>query len=374
MKFGLYIHIPFCPYKCNYCDFLTFANADRRIEEYMSYLFKEIELYRGKGYQLDTVFIGGGTPSYLDSTYIERLMDLLREVFIIDEDAEISIEMNPNTLDSKKIRTYLDSGINRYSLGVQTFDDEILNILGRKHSKEIAIKDIEMLRRLGAKNISIDMMLANPKQDMEILAEDLKTIRGLDLDHISYYTLILEDRTLFKYWVDKGLISLIDDDLERDMFDLVKKDLFEMGFKRYEISNFYKNGRPSRHNMKYWKQEPYLAVGLGAVGMYDSVRRKNFRSFEDYYQAIDQARLPVEEEERLSKEDLEKEYIIMSMRMVEGFSIEEINRRFDIDFLDKYKEIIDKYEAYGIVKLDGGKFTFTDYGLDVANQFYVEII
>ena len=147
MKFGLYIHIPFCPYKCNYCDFLTFANADRRIGEYMSYLFKEIELYRGKGYQLDTVFIGGGTPSYLDSTYIDRLMDLLREVFIIDEDAEISIEMNPNTLDSKKIRTYLDSGINRYSLGVQTFDDDILNIRGRKHSKEVAIKDIEMLRK-----------------------------------------------------------------------------------------------------------------------------------------------------------------------------------------------------------------------------------
>lgn len=373
-KFGLYIHIPFCPYKCNYCDFLTFSNADKKIDDYIKALKKEMKMYENKGYLLDSIFIGGGTPTYIDSAYIVDLMKELRRVFEISKDCEISIEMNPNTLDEKKIIDYLKSGINRFSLGVQTFDDEILKILGRSHSKDIVLNDIRLLRNLGAKNLSLDMMLANPKQDMNKLVKDLDIISDLDIDHISYYTLILEDRTLFKHWLDQGLIDLFDDYLERAMFDQVKKRLSEMGFKRYEISNFAKAGKESRHNAKYWKQEPYLALGLGATSNFDGNRRKNYSTFKDYFKAIEENRFPVEGLEELTGEDREKEYIIMYMRMLDGFKIKDINDKFHIDFLSKYKSVIEKHTDMGIVQIEDGRFKFTDYGLDVCNQFYVDII
>lgn len=373
-NFGLYVHIPFCPYKCNYCDFLTFSNVDKKIPQYMLYLYSEIEMYKSKGYILDSIFIGGGTPSYIDSSYILNLMDKIRSVFQLTDDCEISIEMNPNSLDEKKIYDYLKAGINRFSLGVQTFDDEILKILGRSHTKEIVYKDIELLRKMGVKNLSVDMMLGNPKQDMDVLQKDLEHISKLDIDHISYYTLILEDRTLFKYWLDKGIIDLFDDDLERLMFERVKENLSKLGFERYETSNFAKVGKKSIHNIKYWKQDPYLAIGLGATSNFDGNRRKNHTKFKGYFSAIDQGAFPVMNIEKLSEEDREKEFIIMSLRMLEGFSINEINKRFNIDFLSKYASVIDKHKSLSTVEVDGDRFRFTDYGLDISNQFYIDVI
>ena len=373
-NFGLYVHIPFCPYKCNYCDFLTFSNVDKKIPQYMLYLYSEIEMYKSKGYILDSIFIGGGTPSYIDSSYILNLMDKIRSVFQLTDDCEISIEMNPNSLDEKKIYDYLKAGINRFSLGVQTFDDEILKILGRSHTKEIVYKDIKLLRDMGVKNLSIDMMLANPKQDMKVLEMDLWHISKLDIDHISYYTLILEDRTLFKYWLDRGIIDLFDDDLERAMFDRVKSRLSELGFERYEISNFAKKNMRSRHNIKYWKGDSYLAVGLGATSDFDGNRRRNHIKFKDYFADLDKGKWPVMNLEILTDEDREKEFIIMSLRMLDGFSIREINQRFNIDFLEKYKSIIDKHFKLSTVEVDGDRFRFTEYGLDISNQFYIDII
>lgn len=372
--FGLYIHIPFCPYKCNYCDFLTFSHADKRIDEYMTYLNKEIDMYEGKGIRLDSIFIGGGTPSYIDSKYIIKLMDKIKSIYSISSDCEITIEMNPNTLNEIKIKDYVSCGINRFSLGVQTFDDGILKVLGRSHTKEIVLRDIKLLRENGAKNISIDMMLANPGQDMNILENDLKVISYIDIDHISYYTLILEDRTLFKYWLDNGMMELFDDDLERTMFHRAKKKLEEYGFKRYEISNFAKPGMESSHNMKYWQQTPYIAVGLGASASYEDVRTKNYSKFGQYYEALDNGLLPIEVNEKLSSEDREKEFIIMNMRITEGFSIGEINKKFGINFVDKYNKVIEKHKEYSAVEIEGDRFKFTDYGLDVTNSFYIDII
>ena len=373
-NYGLYVHIPFCPYKCHYCDFLTFSNVDRKIDQYMKYLFKEINMYGNKNYNLDTVFIGGGTPSYIDPKYIECLMSEIKKVFNLSNQAEISIETNPNTLDEKKIKTYLSSGINRFSLGVQTFDNDILKILGRDHTKEIVIKDIDLLRKLGVKNLSIDMMLANPKQDMKVLKSDLEMISKLDIDHISYYSLLLEDKTLFKHWLNKGLIELFDDDLERQMFDEVKEKLKDLRFKRYEISNFARSSFQSIHNSKYWKQEPYLAVGLGATSNFDGNRRTNHRKFTKYFESLDERHFPVERIEKLSKEDREKEFIIMYMRMVDGFDIDEINQKYKIDFLSKYRDIINKHIRLNTVEIVNNRFRFTDYGLDVSNQFYIDIL
>lgn len=340
----------------------------------MTYLTKEIQMYKGLGYCLDSVFIGGGTPSYIDSSFIVDLMRKIKSAFSLTDDCEISIEMNPNTLFEKKIKDYLNSGINRFSLGVQTFDDNILKILGRSHNQEIVKKDIELLRKLGVKNLSIDMMLANPNQDMNVLNHDLDMIATLDIDHISYYSLILEDKTLFMHWLNEGKIELFDDDLERQMFDRVKNRLRDMGFERYEISNFARGKFYSRHNCKYWKQEPYLAVGLGSTSNYDGNRRKNYSKFKDYFEALDRGYFPVENVEKLSEEDREKEYIIMYMRVIKGFDIGEINEKFGIDFLMKYNDVINKHLKLGTVEIVDGRFRFTDYGLDVSNQFYVDLL
>lgn len=371
---GVYIHIPFCPYKCNYCDFLTFSNIDKQIPKYMEYLFKEIDLYKGEEGIIDTIFIGGGTPSYIDAEYISDLMDRLRKAFNISEDCEISIEMNPNTITEEKIKTYIKAGINRFSLGVQTFDNEILKILGRSHSKEIVLNDIEIIKKSGGDNINIDMMLANPKQDMEILERDIDQVISLGIQHISYYSLILEERTYFYYLYEKGQLDLFDDDLERKMFARVKDRLKDSSFSHYEVSNFALEGYESRHNLKYWSQQKFYGIGLGSSGFDGQARTKNYSKFKDYFACIDQGVKPFEEVNELSKEELEKEFIIMSMRQIKGFRIQEINDRFKINFLEKYKDLIEKYSANGVVQEVDGYFRFTEYGMDISNQFYVEII
>ncbi|MDO4778167.1 MAG: radical SAM family heme chaperone HemW [Tissierellia bacterium] len=374
MKKGLYIHIPFCPYKCHYCDFLTFVNADGMVEKYVEYLKREINFYRGKKIEIDSIFIGGGTPSYIDSKYIKDIMLEVYSVFEVDADSEISIEMNPNTISKTKIEDYLEVNINRFSLGVQTFDDEILKILGRGHKRIDIIKDIKMMRGSGVKNISIDMMMGNPKQDMDILKFDVSNALSLNVEHISYYSLILEERTLFEYWLKHGKIELFDDDLEREMYHFVKTKLKENGYQHYETSNFAKEGKKSRHNMKYWNLSPYIGVGLGAASNIGLKRFKNFTKFKNYFDSIDNGKLPIMEVEKLNMEEREKEFIIMNLRMMDGFSIPKINDKFGIDFIEKYKDIIKKHCEFGNVKIENERFMFTERGIDLSNQFYVDII
>lgn len=374
MKKGLYIHIPFCPYKCHYCDFLTFVNADGMIEKYVEYLKREINFYRGKKIEIDSIFIGGGTPSYIDSKYIKDIMLEVYSVFEVDAHLEVSIEMNPNTISKTKIEDYLEVNINRFSLGVQTFDDEILKILGRGHRRIDIIKDIKMMRESGVKNISIDMMMGNPKQNMDILKFDIFNALSLNVEHISYYSLIIEERTLFEYWLKHGKIELFDDDLEREMYHFVKTKLKENGYQHYETSNFAKEGKKSRHNMKYWNLSPYIGVGLGAASNIGLKRFKNFTKFKNYFDSIDNGKLPIMEVEKLDMEEREKEFIIMNLRMMDGFSIPEINDKFGIDFIEKYKDIIKKHYKFGNVKIENDRFMFTEQGIDLSNQFYVDII
>ena len=371
---GLYVHIPFCPYKCNYCDFLTYSNVDFMIDDYIDSLLKEISLYEGEDYSLDSIFIGGGTPSYIKADHIRRIMKAIKENFHLEEGAEISIEMNPDTLTDKKVRTYLEAGINRFSLGVQTFDQEILKILGRRHSYEIVKKDIELLRKNGAKNISIDMMMANPKQDMAVLREDLEKIIGLDINHISYYSLILEEKTMFDHWLNSGKISLFDDDLERQMYHEAVFFLAINGFDRYEISNFAKKGYESVHNKKYWELKDYLGLGLGSSSNLGLKRFSNHRKLKDYHADLALGKKPLALVEDLSLEEREKEYIIMNMRKTEGFSIDQLEKRFKIDFYGKYKDVLDRHLAYRTIKIENGRLSFTDYGIDVSNTFFVDII
>lgn len=370
---GLYVHIPFCEKKCHYCDFLTFTDQNDEILDYVNYLIKEIQMYEGKGYILDTIYIGGGTPSYLDANLMSKIISTIKEVFILEEDCEITIELNPESVNKKKIITYLKSGINRFSMGVQSFDNQVLRIMGRIHRKETVFEKLQIMKELGCKNISIDLMMANPKQDINVLKNDLSIAVNLDVNHISYYSLILKEKTHFEWWVNEGKFELFDPIEERKMYHLVTKTLKSHGFNQYEISSFSKEGYESIHNQKYWNLKNYLGVGMGASANIDLIRTTNTRRFKTYYKMIDSGRFPIEEKEVLSLDAREKEYLMLNLRMLKGFNILNINKKFNINFENKYKKILDKYLDLGVIERVGDSIRFTETGVDSGNLMFRDL-
>lgn len=371
---GVYIHIPFCQKQCHYCDFLTFVHKDHMMDDYVKYLIREIELYQDKHYTIDTIYLGGGTPSYLPAEDIQAIIEAFYEYFNVLDDCEITIEMNPESVSDEKVQAYLEMGINRFSMGVQSFNDEVLNIMGRLHNRDTVIQNIHILRDLGVDNLSIDMMFANPKQTMDVLLDDLETAASLDIHHISYYSLMIKEKTYFYHWLKSGKIKVYDDELEREMYHRIQKTLEDYGFIQYEISNFARKQSVSRHNQKYWNLENYLGLGLGASSNMDLMRFSNSRRFDQYYQKIDRGEFPIVFAERMNLEDREKEYIMLNLRLIKGFEIADINRRFNINFLEKYAEVLEKHQRYGTIHITEDRVAFTPFGLDVGNQFYLDII
>lgn len=372
-KLGLYIHIPFCQKKCHYCDFLTFIGHDEMIEKYVKYLNKEIEMYKGRDYILDTIYIGGGTPSYLDDYLMTSILNKVKETFTIDRKCEITIEMNPESVTEKKIQSYLDVGINRFSMGVQSFDDEVLRIMGRLHNKKTVIDKLEIMKKLGCQNISIDMMMANPKQDIEILKNDIEIATSLDIQHISYYSLILKEHTHFEMWFNEGKIELYDPKEEREMYHLVSRILSNKGFNQYEISSFSRPEFESVHNQKYWNLKSYLGVGMGASANLNLIRTTNISNFEKYFEFIDNGEFPIGEREELDLDTREKEYLMLNLRMLKGFEIDDINQKFNINFMDKYKDLVKKYSENGVLELSDNSVKFSEYGIDNGNMLFRDL-
>lgn len=371
---GLYIHIPFCQKMCHYCSFLTFVNRDDTIDDYIAYLIKEIELYGTADYAVDTIYFGGGTPSHISADLIAKILEAIHANFDVLDDCETSIEMNPESVTRDKLTTYMASGINRFSMGVQSFDNQVLRMMGRLHNKEKVYEKIDLMASLGIKKFGIDMMFANPRQDMEVLKQDLELASALPINHISYYSLMIKDNTPFQRWVQTGQIKLVDEDQEREMYYVIQEKLQAKGFHQYEISNFAKVGAESRHNKKYWKLDDYIGLGLGASSNIGLERFDNQRSFKKYFEMIDQGEFPIEFKEVMSGEEREHEYIMLQMRLLKGFDIDDINQRFKIDFLNKYQAPIQKHIEFGNVAINDNRFYFTPRGLDIGNQFYLDII
>ncbi|EFR31008.1 radical SAM family heme chaperone HemW [Eremococcus coleocola] len=371
---GLYVHIPFCQKLCHYCDFLTFEDQDDVIPQYVDYLIKEMQLYQDRDYILDTIYFGGGTPSHLEADLMAKIMDGIYATFKVTDDCEVSIEMNPESVTEEKIKTYQAKGFNRFSMGVQSFDPKVLQIMGRLHSRQTAIDKFHLLRDLGCDNVSIDLMFNNPRQDMDILNRDIDQAIELNPNHISYYSLMIKDNTNFQRWLKAGRIKLFDEKTDRDMYHNIQDRLSQAGFNQYEISSFARDGKESRHNKKYWQLENYLGVGMGASSNIDLRRFTNTRRFKDYFAAIDQGQMPVESSEMMDLEEREKEFIMLNMRLRKGFDISVINQRFGIDFKEKYKDALEKHLKYKVIQIEGDHIYFTDYGLDVGNQFYLDIL
>lgn len=371
-KIGAYIHIPFCEKKCYYCDFAAFPNLENWIRPYVSNLIKEINLYRQRmDVIIDTIYIGGGTPSYIDARLIEEIVD---EIYKFKTDIkEFTIEANPNSLDKEKLKTYKKLGITRISLGVQSFDDRVLKNIGRNHTREIALKDIDLIREAGFKNLSFDLMLNLPGQDLDSVKKDLDFVKKINPDHISWYSLILDKGSRFYALQSQGKLDLMDSDLEVDIFDMIIDELFKLNLNRYEVSNFAKKGFESLHNKKYWNGDGYFGFGLGASGYLSNTRYTNTRNLAIYDKFIRKNKLPIVKKEFIDKNESEKEYIIFKLREIEGIKLNQFKKKFGSDFLEKYKKQIQKFEADGFFEIDEN-FRFTKKGLSLSNEFFVEII
>lgn len=365
----IYIHVPFCARKCSYCDFVSFAMNEDVQDRYFNALFNEINLKSesvGK-IPVDSVFIGGGTPSLVKEKHIEGLMDVLRSRFELSPDAEISIEMNPNSASLEKIKAYKRAGINRVSIGLQSTNDEELKVLGRLHSYEEFLRTYDDVRSAGFENVNIDLMSAVPKQTIKSFEETLKRVTLLNPEHISAYSLIIEEGTPFyeRYSDGTGLPSEED---EREMYYLTKAILSDAGYERYEISNYAKCGYECRHNIGYWTRVPYLGFGIAAASLWDE-RRYTTHSDIKRYIAGDYSK----EETILSKEDRIEEFMFLGLRLIKGVSVAEFEKQFGRTVFDEYGDVLCKLEKDKLITVDE-RVRLTDKGLDVANYCMSEFI
>ncbi|OQY09238.1 MAG: coproporphyrinogen III oxidase [Fusobacteriia bacterium 4572_132] len=360
MESAIYIHIPFCEKKCYYCDFLSFANKKDEIEKYIEKLIYEIKLYPENIYE--TIYFGGGTPSLIEPRLIKKILENLN----IKKNAEITFEVNPKTVDEKKLEELRKIGINRLSIGCQSFDNEILKKIGRIHDREEAINTYKMARKVGFNNINLDLIFATPGQTIKKLDKDLEIILKLNPEHIAIYSLIWEKGT--KLWEMKkiGKVKETNQEIEAEMYEKIIKKIKENGYSHYEISNFAKKGYESKHNMRYWRNEKYLGIGLGASGYIDNIRYKNVSDFKDYYEMIENKKKPILEKEIINQKSLLEYKCILGLRLLEeGVSIETKEN------VEKAEKLI--VDGYLKTKKDSN-YILTNKGMMLANNVFMEFL
>ncbi len=361
MADALYIHVPFCRKKCGYCDFLSFTGkSEEEIGKYVEYLKMEINLYPDIEY--DTVYFGGGTPSILK---VEHFYSILGSVKL-SKGAEVTVEVNPATVDYKKLHSLREAGVNRLSIGVQSFDDRRLEVLGRVHSRLEAIQTFMDARLAGFDNISLDLIFATPGQTMDELDMDLQTLKELSPEHISVYSLIWEEGTKFWDLLEDRKLSICDEELEEKMYTHIIEKLNDFGYVHYEVSNFSKPGMESKHNSKYWLNEEYVGVGLGASGYIDGVRYRNFDGLEAYYSKIDSGETPIMEREYLDEKMIAEYSCILGLRLLNTGIIPQEKKQ-----LEKCAELAE--QGY-LEKKPGGEYVLSRKGLFFANDVFEQFI
>ena len=371
----LYLHMPFCVRKCAYCDFLSFPSGAETQRMYAKRLMKDIDVM-GKRYgeiPVETIFIGGGTPSVPDSALIVEIMEHVRHAFHVADGAEISMEANPGTVTREKLTDYRKAGINRLSFGLQSANDQELKLLGRIHTWAEFLESFTLARECGFANLNIDLMSALPGQTCESWKETLSRVTDLDPEHISAYSLIIEEGTPFgeRYGSEEGRKLLPDEDSEREMYHETKRFLKDRGYERYEISNYAKPGRECRHNIGYWTGVPYLGLGLGASSYLDGCR---FTVNPDMKQYLEEKPGMFTAIEKLTKKDMEEEFFYVGLRMTAGVSLSEFERRFGISAKEVYPGLMETFVKEKAARFEGDRFVLTDYGLDVSNYIMAQFL
>ena len=371
----LYLHMPFCVRKCAYCDFLSFPSGAKTQRMYAKRLMEDIGVM-GKRYgeiPVETIFIGGGTPSVPDSGLIVEIMEHVRHAFHVADGAEISMEANPGTVTREKLTDYRKAGINRLSFGLQSANDRELKLLGRIHTWAEFLESFTLARECGFANLNIDLMSALPGQTCESWKETLSRVTDLDPEHISAYSLIIEEGTPFgeRYGSEEGRKLLPDEDSEREMYHETKRFLKDCGYERYEISNYAKPGRECRHNIGYWTGVPYLGLGLGASSYLDGCR---FTVNPDMKQYLEEKPGMFTDIEKLTKKDMEEEFFYVGLRMTAGVSLSEFERRFGISAKEVYPGLMETFVKEKAARFEGDRFVLTDYGLDVSNYIIAQFL
>ena len=371
----LYLHIPFCVKKCAYCDFLSFPSGQEIQRQYAKRLMEDIDCM-GKEYgdiPVDTIFIGGGTPSVPESRLIVDLMEHVNRAFQISDGAEISMEANPGTVTREKLKEYRRAGINRISFGLQSANDRELKLLGRIHTWAEFLESFALARECGFTNLNIDLMSALPGQTCESWKDTLKRVTDLEPEHISAYSLIIEEGTPFgeKYGSEEGRKLLPDEDSEREMYHETKRFLRECGYERYEISNYAKPGWECRHNIGYWTGVPYLGLGLGASSYMNGSR---FAVSSDMQQYLGEKPGTFTDVEKLTKKDMEEEFFYVGLRMTVGVSLSEFERRFGMSAEEVYPGLMETFVEEKAAEFRGDRFVLTDYGLDVSNYIMAQFL
>ena len=370
-EISLYIHIPFCVRKCLYCDFPSFSGMDGMFEDYVRRLCREMgeaaPSFQGIG--VKSVFFGGGTPSILPPALMGRIMDKIMSAYDVNSDAEISMEANPGTLDAAKLREYKSMYFNRLSMGLQAWQDRLLERLGRIHRGGEFEDNFLQARDSGFKNINVDLMFSLSGQTMDDWQETLEKVIRLDPEHISAYSLIIEEGTPFFDMYEKGQITETDENTDRRMYYLAKEMLSDKGFRQYEISNFAKEGFECRHNITYWRTEEYRGFGLGAHSYVDGTRFHNSADMKEYMAGG--GRLDME---KLTPEEMQEEFMFMGLRMNEGISREEFLKRFKTDITSVYGQEISELISEGLLTENNGRISLTDRGIDVSNQVFEKFI
>lgn len=380
---GIYIHIPFCVRKCDYCDFLSAPAGEEMMKSYVKALIKEIELSKNKmaEYLVDTVFIGGGTPSILEGNLICDVIGVLKNNCNMADDFEMTIECNPGTVTEEKLLAYKNVGINRLSFGLQSADNSELKSIGRIHTYEEFLESYELARKSGFDNINVDLMSALPGQSVESYKSTLEKIISLNPEHISAYSLIVEEGTKMyervKYAQVRGENILPNEDDEREMYHITKTMLEQAGYSRYEISNYAKKGFECKHNIGYWKRKDYLGFGIGAASLYKEERYSNVSDINLYIDEIgkNSSVQDVEEnQQKLSKQEQMEEFMFLGLRMMEGVSVKQFEIQFREIFENVYGEIVEKLIEKGLLEWNGDNIKLTERGVDVSNYVMSEFL
>lgn len=377
MELGLYLHLPFCISKCPYCDFNSYQlKEDNQISSYISALYQEITTYskKLKKSNIKTIYLGGGTPTILSGVQIYNILEFCKSKFTIDKDAEITIEANPGTLDGEKIKLLIESGINRLSLGAQSFNNLFLKKLGRIHNTQDIIDSYYLAREKGFNNINIDIMFALPEQTTEDLQVTLKKAVSLKPDHLSLYNLTIKPGTEYYKKYKGNKLKLPTEDEEYDMYKWAINFLEESGFEHYEIANFARHYKRSMHNLIYWQNKPYLGIGAGAYSFIKGYRYMNYENPARYTKEIMSGKLPVDNGEKLSLRKRMIETIILGLRTKDGVGYQKFKIRFKVDINNVFHKQISKLINLRLLQKDDFKIKLTKRGIFLANTVFREFV
>lgn len=371
-EISLYIHIPFCKQRCFYCDFPTFAGKERFREEYIDALIKEIK-EKCMNYRIKTIFIGGGTPSHLESQELEKLLSVVKTLNLT-KDIEYSMECNPGTLTKEKLLVMKKYGINRISFGLQSCNNKLLKEIGRIHTFEEFLENYNLARSSGFDNINVDLMYGLPNLTVELWRDTLNKICELRPEHISAYSLIIEEGTAFYKLYEKDKLNLPSEDDERVMDKLTKDILKENGYHQYEISNYSLEGMECEHNKVYWSQEEYIGVGTASTSYINRCRMSNINNIREYIEKINSSQNIIAEEHSNSIEDEMEEFVFMGLRMILGIDLSLFKKKFGVDIRSIYEKVMEKNIRDGLLKVEEGRMFLTEKGVELSNSVMSDFI